>query len=420
MLLIDVALKDLRRSLSKPFNLVMMLGAPFLITALIYFAFGGMATDQEAYSMQPIRTVIVNQDQGSTGFNAGQQLEQFLMDDSLADILEASQLNDAQEARQQVDQQAADVAVLIPPDFSETAIAGEKAAEIVLYQDPTLTLAPAILKDLISQFTDGFAGATIATEVVQAQFATRGLELESGDSESVAMAFAQGLQGGDHEHDGALPAGLKVRSPAAAGSSPDQMDYIAPVMASMMIFFVFFMGANGAESIIVESEEGTLSRLFTTPNSRAMLLAGKLLAVVITLILQTAVLIIASSFLFGIHWGRPLPILLVSLSMILAAGGFGVMLMSFLETTRQTGPVLGGVLTVSGMLGGLFTSGIPNMPAVFDQVSLAMPQGWALQAWKLVLAGAPIGRVLGSAAVLTFIGLALFAVGAFFFRRRFA
>ena len=420
MLLIDVALKDLRRSLSKPFNLVMMLGAPFLITGLIYFAFGGMANDQDSYSLQRIRTVIANLDQGSTGFNAGQQLEQFLLDDSVSEILDARTVNAGVVARTAVDQQEADVAVIIPADFSETALGGEKVAEILLYQDPTLTLAPAILKDLISQFTDGFAGATIATEIVKEQFADRGLELGEDDTRRIALTYAENLQGEEHEHNGAPPAGLEVRSPKREASSQGQMAYIAPVMASMMIFFVFFMGANGAETIIVESEEGTLSRLFTTPNSRALILAGKLLAVIITLTLQTAVLIVASYFLFGIQWGRPLPILLASFSMILAAGGFGVMLMSFLETTRQTGPVLGGVLTVSGMLGGLFTSGIPNMPAVFDKVSLSMPQGWALQTWKMALAGAPTTRVLGPAAALIVIGLAFFAVGAFFFRRRFA
>jgi hypothetical protein len=66
------------------------------------------------------------------------------------------------------------------------------------------------------------------------------------------------------------------------------------------------------------------------------------------------------------------------LGLIVAATGFGVMLMSFIKNTRQTGPVLGGVLTITGMIGGLFSNGMPNIPAAMDKVALSMPQGWAM------------------------------------------
>ena len=41
--IIDIALKDLTRSFRSLFALGMMVGAPLLITGLIYFAFGGAA-----------------------------------------------------------------------------------------------------------------------------------------------------------------------------------------------------------------------------------------------------------------------------------------------------------------------------------------------------------------------------------------
>jgi ABC-type multidrug transport system permease subunit len=60
------------------------------------------------------------------------------------------------------------------------------------------------------------------------------------------------------------------------------------------------------------------------------------------------------------------------------------------------------------------------MPAAFDKVSLSMPQGWALQAWKVTLGGAPLNEVIVPAVVLVALGLGFFAIGAIFFRRRFA
>jgi ABC-type multidrug transport system permease subunit len=95
------------------------------------------------------------------------------------------------------------------------------------------------------------------------------------------------------------------------------------------------------------------------------------------------------------------------------------MLISFLKTTRQAGPVAGGVLTVTGMLGGLLTVGT-DMPAAFQTVNLALPQGWALQGWRLALAGAGVGEILTSVGVLLAMGALFFAVGLRQLRRRFA
>jgi len=129
---------------------------------------------------------------------------------------------------------------------------------------------------------------------------------------------------------------------------------------------------------------------------------------------------VASSLIFGIDWGRVPTVALVTLGLIVVAAGFGVMLMSLIQNTRQTGPVMGGVMTLTGMLGGLFTSGIPNMPAAFDTVRLAMPQGWAMYGWELAVEGASADRVLVPVAVLLGLGALFFGIGVIRFRKRFA
>jgi ABC-2 type transport system permease protein len=128
---------------------------------------------------------------------------------------------------------------------------------------------------------------------------------------------------------------------------------------------------------------------------------------------------VASGLIFGIGWGRPLPVAVVTLSLIVLAAGFGVFLMSFVQSTRQTGPVTGGILTVTGMLGGLFTSGVPSLPGALNIVRLTMPQGWALYGWELVLRGAGWGEVWVPIAVMLGLGSFFWAVGVVLFRRRF-
>lgn len=418
--LFDLAIKDLRRAFSNVFGVVMMLGAPFLITGLIYFAFGGVGGDDDSFNLQPIRVQVVNLDAGITGFNAGEQLSDFLLSDSVSNIINTTSVESEAAARLAVDEQEAEIAVLIPSGFTADAVGNQTEARVTLYQDPTLTLAPQIVRDLIGQFTDGLAGAKIATAIVEVQFGSRGLTLPQAEYRAIANRYAEQIQSADHNHDTQAPSGIKVIQPGSNSEAEQSGVYIGPVMAGMMIFFVFFMGANGAQSIVAEDEEGTLQRLFTTPTPRSTILGGKLIAVLLTLIFQTAILLIASGLLFDIQWGEPLAVIAASFSMILAAAGFGVFVISLMKSTRQTGPVLGGVLTITGMLGGLFTTGIPDVPAFLDQAKLAMPQGWALEIWQRVLAGGSLEMILAPFAVLTAIGVVFFSIGALIFSRRFA
>lgn len=188
-----------------------------------------------------------------------------------------------------------------------------------------------------------------------------------------------------------------------------------------MIFFAFFTGGYPMMSILREDEEGTLARLFSTPTGRADILAGKFLAVVLTVTLQGMVLMTAGHYAFGIAWGQPAAVALATLGQVLAASGLGVLLISFVKTSKQGGPVLGGGLTALGMLGGLFTANIPGgMPATFQMLANLTPQGWVLKGWKLALAGsAPADLVLPFVISLA-LGVAMFAIGAAMFKKRYA
>jgi ABC-2 type transport system permease protein len=413
MEIFDVARKDLKRVFRSPFAMVMMFGAPLLLGGLLYFAFGGLARGGNSFNLARTRVVIANLDQvgsDTSPFQAGEMLVSFLKDDSLVQMLEITMTPDEASARSAVDQQKADVALIIPVNFTQAALVPDQTAAVRLYQDPTLTIGPGIVKDLVNHFMDGFSGAKIAGKVAQTNSAGPDANL----SEWAAKRYAAYLQSSDHAK------ALHIISPSGnAEEATSQPTMMGPIMAGMLIFFVFFMGANGAESIIREQEEGTLARLFTTPVSALQILAGKFIGVFVTLAIQTVVLLGVSALLFKITWGQPISLALATWSLVVVATGFGVMLMSFIKNTRQTGPVLGGVMTLTGMLGGLFTNGIPNVPEVMEKVSLSMPQGWALHTWKLSLAGSSAGAILLPALVLTALGAVFFAVGLTMFRRRF-
>jgi ABC-type Na+ efflux pump permease subunit len=420
---ITIALKDLFHTFRSPFSLVMMFGAPLLITGLLYFAFGSLASGSGDADIPVTRVQVVNLDQPSaqSGFAAGQMLVDFLQSEDLKDVLEITLAKDEASARAAVDDQRAGVAVSIPPDFSQAVLAADHSASVTLYQDPALSIGPGIIKDLVVHFLDGFSGSKIAADVTVSQLNAQGGASGSALAAGTAQQYSAWLQSSEHSGGNDSHTGLTLISPAGeVQPSGQSAGMIGPIMAGMMIFFVFFIGANGAQSIIQEDEDGTLARMFSTPTSMGAILGGKFLGVLAGLILQTLVLLGASLLIFRINWGQPLAIGLVTAGMIMAATGFGVMVMSFVKNTRQTEPVLGGVLVVTGMLGGLFTNGVPNLPPAFDTVMLSMPQGWAMQAWKLTMSNAGPAEVLFHTGVMFLIGLAFFTLGVFFFRRRFA
>jgi ABC-2 type transport system permease protein len=423
---LDIALKDLRRYLTTPFALIMMFAAPLLITGLLYFAFGSLAGGGD-FDLQTVRVQVANLDRpGAMGGDlaVGQMLVEFLQREELSALLEVTIARSEADARAAVEAQRADVALIIPPNFTAAALTPDREAAVIQYQDPTLSIGPGIVEDLVRQFIDGFAGAKITATVVSQQFQAHGDAAESAvaqEAAAAAQAYAVWFESLSHNHESGASPILQTRS-LAVEEEPASGDpgMFGGIMVGMTIFFAFFMGANTAESIVREDEEGTLQRLFTTPTPRATVLAGKFTAVVLNLVVQVVILLVASGLLFGISWGRSLTVILVTLGLIVVAAGFGVLLMSFVQNTRQAGPVMGGVLTVTGMLGGLFATGVSDLPEVFDTVRLAMPQGWALYGWELTLQGSSAGEVLVPVAVMTGLGALFFGVGVVLFRRRFA
>lgn len=416
---VDIALKDLLRSFRSLFAVGMMLVAPMLITGLIHFAFSGTG-GEGSVELPPLRVLLVNHD----SLKMGKMLQDYLEDPEMPEWLQVEGSSEA-EARQAVTRGEAGAAVILPQGFSKAIFADrDEPARLVIVQDPTLTLGPQIVQGLLQIYTDSLIGVKIAMQLAQDELAANDGQV----SPQAMVAFAQNYgdwlswAGRSLNSDHSFLSIVAPGDQAPAGSDENQTDMariLARVMVGMLIFFVFFTGANSAQSILHEEEEGTLARLFTTPTSRTAILAGKFLAVVFTTGVQSIVLLLLSAMVFGISWGRPASLVFMIAALVLASSGFGICLMSLIKNLRQSGPVIGGVLTTTGMLGGLMTTGIA-MPKAFEIVNLTVPQGWALRGLKLVLDGGSLLDVLPSFLVLMAMGGVLFWVGALAFKRRFA
>jgi ABC-type Na+ efflux pump permease subunit len=430
---LDIAFKDMLRSFRSFFAIVFMFIVPLLLTGMFYFMFGNIASDG-GFSLPKTQVIIANLDEGGPKFQVnpknipggreadtmGDLIVNILESDEIAELIEISFAPDAAAAHAAVDTQVSQVAIIIPPDFSEQFADQDGEAVIEFYQDPTLTIGPGIIRAIMNRFMDGMAGVKIATNVFRdeadsTEYALVGLVVQKYLDTSLALRE-------NPEEDL-----LDVRAPSTEQQSEAEqsqnllLSIITPIMGGMMIFYAFFTGASTAQSILKEEEERTLPRLFTTPTSQATILSGKLLAVFLTVSVQVTVLILAARLIFKIEWGDALSVMLVAVGIVFSASSFGIFVNSFLKNSKQAGVLFGGVLTVTGMLGmiSIFATGSPAAAQLGDTVSLLVPQGWAVRGLTQAMTGEPVSDLLVTTLVLLSWSATFFTIGVWRFNKRY-
>ena len=427
MKILDIVFKDITRSFRSVFAIGMILVAPLLLTGLIYFAFGGMSSGD--VSMTAVKVGIVNLDvlpvDAPLEAPLGEIIRLIFFDESVQSSITATDYLDEASARDAVNKQEIGVAVIIPRNFTERYLSGDQdVQQVLIISDPTLSVGPAIVKDIVTMGIDGFAGGGISRQTIMERLQANGIQTEPTQFQAWDERYGNWYT--DFQRDlfhNPEKAAFVVVAPSADETKTENpmQKTMGMVLAGQMIFFAFFTGAYSMMSILEESEEGTLARLFSTPTNRTSILAGKFAAVFFTVILQGVAMMIAGHLIFGVTWGIPLSAALALTGQVIASTGLGVLLISLVKNTRQGGPVLGGGLTAMGMLGGLFTANMPNaMPAAMNTIANFTPQGWVLKAWRMVMDGGSTGDLLLPFGVLVGMGVVMFVIGAKMFGKRFA
>ena len=413
----DIAFKDLLRSFRSLFAVGMMVVVPLMITGLIYFAFSGLMSGSGTSDLPDTHVALVNLDRSVNGVNLGTSLSQALHDPQMPTWLKVTDMTDGASARQALIGQKVGIVVIVPAGFTD-AVMNQRSASLTMLADPTLKTMPGVVENMLQQFLDGISGTQITLSIAKEEMSHQGSALTGAGMQQLSQEYSGWFAATMRDNSSLIQITAPVQK--SANSNTDMAAMMALIMAGMAVFFGYYTAAYTATSLLRDQEDGTLARLFTTPTSRRTILAGKFLAVFITCGLQLPVVLLLSSLLFKINWGSPGLIVLTVLAQVVAASGFGIFVISYVKNARQSGIVLGGLLTVLGMLGGLFTLSVKNLPAIFNVVNLLTPQGWAIKSWKIVLAGGSLAELAVPSLVLFAIGLVTFVLGELKIRHRLA
>src|SRR5512135_2749748 len=174
MKILDIAVKDMVRSFRSAFAVVFMFGIPLLVTGMFYFMFGNIAR-QGNFNLPRTKVVVANLDRNAPRLQSGsgkvpggfrsRSMSELVVDvlasQEMADLLEVRPAPDAASARLAVDQQQAQVAIIIPDGFSKGFADPYGKSELEFYQDPTLTIGPGIVRSVLNQFMDSLSAVKI-------------------------------------------------------------------------------------------------------------------------------------------------------------------------------------------------------------------------------------------------------------------
>lgn len=195
-------------------------------------------------------------------------------------------------------------------------------------------------------------------------------------------------------------------------------DYFAYVVIGMVTFSFLSTAVQGLPSAIGGAiRTGTLEALLATPAPTPALLVGLAGYGLLWTTLRAA-LMLATAMLLGAHlwWvGAGTALVVISL-LVLAYFAIGLTGAALQLAFRTTGPLAAGVLTLSGLLGGVY---FPThvIPSWIRSVSGWIPLTYALRALRhALLEGAPLRACIPDLAVLALFAAGLLLTGALAFR----
>jgi ABC-2 type transport system permease protein len=290
-----------------------------------------------------------------------------------------------------------------------------ETTNITVYTNPTRPINANIVKAVVEAFawqvSSGLVGGYVSVEQLLASG-----KLNPAGVMTYIQGMAERLQG---QSEGGFRQLIALRQQTVggkeAGSDTDWIiAYYAP---SMAIMFLSFGVTQGARTILEEERTGTLGRLLTTPTLAASILGGKLISTFVMGLLQFAVLVGASSVIFGLSWGEPLALAALSLVLVAAMTSLGTALAALVRSEEQVNTWGVAVLLVFSAISGNFMPRF-GFPTWLKTIGLITPNAWALEGFTKLGTGGGMGDIWGEMAALTVMAAVLFGVGVFRFHHR--
>jgi ABC-2 type transport system permease protein len=255
--------------------------------------------------------------------------------------------------------------------------------------------------DLISDPTSNSVAAVRAT--VEAAVADEAVR-------AAAARFAADHGGSDVAEARATADRLAVDLPSAGVHAVDidgvddtdeglnRFSYTAP---SNLVLFVFINTLVVGAMVANDRKRGIIDRLLVTPHGTGTILAGIGAAKLAFALVQSALIVVIGSLLFGVDWGDPVAAALLVVVFAAVSTAVGLLVGATVSDAEQAQAIGSPIAIGMGMLGGCMWP-LDIVPSAMRTIGHVVPHAWAMDAWiGLVFDGDSVAGILPPLAVLT-------------------
>lgn len=314
--------KDFLRMARNPWPLLLNLGLPLAITALIGLAFGG---GDAGPSVARIKVAIVDQDESLLGSLCKSALTQ-------GDAAKHFEIitPGREEAVRLLRENKISAALVVPPDFTKSYFNGQSGLSIEVIKNPAQSFYPAIVEELSAV---AVTGLNAISRNLQGEFPQFQAALTNKfDFLELAGLFTRLGERVKHARDYLTPPLVMYKretiaseKKAGPGSGFSIFGFVLPGMASA---FLLFLADHSMRDLHKEKRAKTLDRIRSATTGTGAFVTSKVLLAALTVMAGSAILFSTGAFVFGIDWGRPGLMALVCIGYAVFAAGFVAMLVA--------------------------------------------------------------------------------------------
>jgi len=242
--------------------------------------------------------------------------------------------------------------------------------------------------DLVEGILKGFTNALSAGIIAKNTFMEAAIENNMGDE---AYGELESITKGIYETDVRDIEFNRITQEGKKAVSGFQYYAIG-----MVVMFILYAAANGAQYTIDEVRNNTFSRMILANTGLLRIFTSRFVSTTLFALVQISVLVLYSTLAFNINWGNFTDMSVLTLFLAVAVGGLSVFLSSInlrLKDARASIVFQAGVIQFMALIGGSF---VPMNGAPFIQrIGNLTINGAAMQGYLKLMQGYHIYEITG-------------------------
>jgi ABC-2 type transport system permease protein len=206
----------------------------------------------------------------------------------------------------------------------------------------------------------------------------------------------------------------RVHDGGTERSPPIGFHYTAP---SNLVLFLVISGIVSSTGLLVMRRRGITHRLLATPARTVELILLMLISPAQIMVVQALFLLASTALAFGVPWGDPLGVALLTTSLIAVALSLSLFMTTIFRTPEQAFSLAPLIAIGAGMLGGCMWP-LSIVPAWLREAGHVLPTAWAMDGYlDLIFERGTFWDVLPNAGVLLAMAMVFGTIGTIRFRR---